>query len=514
MTVNEGFSNMQEARDNLRVIKKCMSLLEANYGKKKEETIRAIQEAGYTFEEIQRIKEMYCGVVTLEFGYKNRDEIKEIAKKLKAINEKIIFGGHRSEEENLIAFYTGSKEPKKTSEVEYVEAEIVSEEEFAEMRRKQEEEKRRKEALRVEKETEDVLKIVNSNYRQRREQIGYVGDRVGSTVGARGAREQNFRQKMADMARESGSTTYRGDRRSGKTSNRYYSQGKTKPGKRAQKKNLKNKPKTLNKFLRRLTAGALAISFIAGAYAVHRSNEYKEDVANRIEYVDDIIDRNGSVGDYQTYCSIEFTDEELSRFLEVEEKIDSFKGRESTDLDGVEIILTAREFKGVYQDIVKERLEEVYGYSIDEDKIEVVRERDDLDGKWGDYNEHGHISKIGYMSYTAIKNIPKELRDSIITAYGEKGIEKPAMTVDQLIYKLDNHEIDKAEASTILGTMLDDVKELMTRQYEEKENGKVKEIDSTYSTIKEIEEEQAKMAGDNKNILTASHIVEDDEMDR
>ena len=555
MAVDEGFSNMEEATENVRIIKKCMSLLEANYSKKREETIRVIQEAGYTFEDIKRIKEMYCGKVTLELGYKNRDEIREIAEKLKAINERIIFDGSRSGAELSMATHAENRGSEKTPDVEYVEAEVVSAEEFEEMRRRQEAERRRRQE---ERETDEVLRMVNAHHRQRQEQFAYASAGVGAAARGRGEREQTFRRRMADMAREPRATTYGGDRStyeqrressgrdyrtsetvrrersSGRetgarvesrgsgsdgrrgTSERYSSQRKSKPGRHLPKKNLKNKPKTINNLLRRVAAGALAISFIAGAYAIHRGNEYKEDVANRIEYVDDIIDRGGTTEDYLTYCSIDFTEEELDRFLAVEEKIDSFEGKESTDLDGVEIILTAREFKEIYQDIVRERLEEGYENRIDDNEIRVVRERDDLDGKWGDYNEHGHVSEIGYMSHMGTKDIPEELRDSIIAAYGEQGIEKPTMTVDQLIYKLDNHQIDKAEASMLLSEMLDDAKELMTRQYErvEEYGEELKEKDSTYTTIKEREEEQAKIAGDNKNISTASHIVEDDEMDR
>lgn len=556
MPVSEGFSNMQEARDNLRIIKKCMSLLEANYSKKKEETIRVIQEAGYTYEEIKRIKERYClGEVTLAEGYKNRDEIREIAEKLKAINERIIFDGNRSGAELSMATHAENRGSEKTPDVEYVEAEVVSAEEFEEMRRRQEAERKRRQE---ERETDEVLRMVNAHHRQRQEQFAYASAGVGAAARGRGEREQTFRRRMADMAREPRATTYGGDRStyeqrressgrdyrtsetvrrersSGRetgarvesrgsgsdgrrgTSERYSSQRKSKHGRHLPKKNLKNKPKTINNLLRRVAAGALAISFIAGAYAIHRGNEYKEDVANRIEYVDDIIDRGGTTEDYLTYCSIDFTEEELDRFLAVEEKIDSFEGKESTDLDGVEIILTAREFKEIYQDIVRERLEEGYENRIDDNEIRVVRERDDLDGKWGDYNEHGHVSEIGYMSHMGTKDIPEELRDSIIAAYGEQGIEKPTMTVDQLIYKLDNHQIDKAEASMLLSEMLDDAKELMTRQYErvEEYGEELKEKDSTYTTIKEREEEQAKIAGDNKNISTASHIVEDDEIDR
>lgn len=278
-------------------------------------------------------------------------------------------------------------------------------------------------------------------------------------------------------------------------------------------RNIKNRPKTLkkNNLVRRIAAGALAISVLAGAYMVHRHNVEIEDERNRIEYVDNIIDRDSTVQDYKTYCGIDFTDDELARFLEVEGKIDSFEGKESRELDSVDIIMTARQFKEIYMDIVKERLEEVFGYSIENSEIQVVRERDDLDGKPGDYNEKGHISQIGYMEHINNKNIPKDLRNSVIAAFGGEGIEKPAMTVDELISKLDNQEIDKAEASKYLISMFDDVKELMTRQYEEKEYGKLQEKESTtYNVIKE-REKQTELAENNKN--NAAITSKDDEIE-
>lgn len=248
---------------------------------------------------------------------------------------------------------------------------------------------------------------------------------------------------------------------------------------------------------------------LAGAYAIHRSNEYKEDVENRIEYVDNIIDRNGTIQDYTVYCGIGFTQEELEKFLEVEGKIDGYQGKESTELSVVDIITTAQDFGDIYRYIVKERLEEGFGYSIDENEIKVVRERDDLDGHPGDYNENGRISQIGYMEHINDGKIPKELRSSVIAAYGGQGIEEPAMSVDELIYKLDNQEITKAEASQYLGEMLDDAKEIMTRQYNEKEYGELEEVDSTYTTVKEREEEQAK-----NNKQAEQYVAEKDDEER
>ena len=282
-------------------------------------------------------------------------------------------------------------------------------------------------------------------------------------------------------------------------------------GSSARKRSVRNKPKTLStkNLVRRVAAGALAISMLAGAYAIHRSNEYKKDVENRIEYVDNIIDRNGTLQDYMVYCGIGFTQEELDRFIEIEGKIDSYQGKESTELSVVDIITTAQDFGDIYRYIVKERLEEGFGYSIDDNEIKVVRERDDLDGHPGDYNENGRISQIGYMEHINNKRIPKELRNSVIAAYGGQGIEAPALSVDELIYKLDNQEITKAEAGQYLGEMLDDAKEMMTRQYNEKEYGELEEVDSTYTTVKEKEEEQAK-----NNKQAEQYVAEKDDEER
>ena len=46
--------------------------------------------------------------------------------------------------------------------------------------------------------------------------------------------------------------------------------------------------------------------------------------------------------------------------------------------------------------------------------------------------------------------------------------------------------------------MLEDAKELMTRRYEEKEYSKLEEIDSTYTTVKEREEERAKVQNEDE----------------
>lgn len=548
MPVNPEFNNLSEGANNLRLIKKYMNILEANYSRKKEETIKAIQEVGYTYDDIKAIKETYCGKngVTFDFGYSHRDEMKEIAEKLKSINEKVIYDGERTTQAAKMT--GGIKTTEDNQAVEHVEAEIVSEEEFEAMRRRQQE-------IKAQRDTDRMLRMVNEHSaRVREEQNAYASVGVEKVAHASsGARSQDFRRRMADMARETGSTaSYRkredaynerfGDRqasgsrsgsrrvettqrterrdasysRGGKrvSSSRETQQRSSKPGQRLPKKNLKNKPKTLDKksLIRRIAAGALAISFITGAYAFHRSNQYEADVENRIEYVDDIINRNGTVQDYRTFCGIDFTDEELARFLEVEEKINSYSGKESTELSVVDIITTAGEFGDFYKDIVKERLEEGFGYSIEDNEIEVGRERDDLDGHPGDYNENGDIRQIGYMDRINDRNIPKELRNSIIAAFGGQGIEKPTMSVEELIYKLDNQEITKAEASEYLSAMLDDAKELMTRQYEEKSYGELRETESTYSIVKEREEAQAKTADvDRQN--NEQH-TNDDEIDR
>lgn len=534
MPVNPEFNNMREGANNLRLIKKYMNILEANYSRKKEETIRAIQDAGYTVEDIRAIKERYCGStgVTLDFGYRHLDEMKEIAEKLKTINEKVIYDGKRNNEASLLASDQIVSENTDNSRIEHVEAEIVPEEEVEQMRR-------RHEQMKEQRETERMFRMVNEHSNQvKAEKAAYAS--VGASVAAgsvayasSGTRSRDFRKKVADMARETESSTsyrnredipiersadsqatgYRSEgkradssqrtgtrnsRRGGKrlSSDRENSGRRSRPGAHLPKRNLKNKPKTSGKksLVRRLVAGALAVSVLAGAYLIHKNNEYEKDVENRIEYVDNIIDRNGTAQDYKSLCGIDFTDEELDKFIEIEGKIESYAGKESTDLSVVDIIMTAGEFGDFYRDIVRERLEEGFGYSIEDNEIKVTRERDDLDGHPGDYNENGHISQIGYMEHINNKNIPKELLDSVIAAFGGQGIEKPAMSVEELIYKLDNQEITKSEAGEILNDMLDDAKELMTRQYEEKSYGELEEKESTYDIVKEREEEQARTA--------------------
>ena len=518
MPVNSELNNIREAANNLRLIKKYMKILESNYSRKKEETIQAIQEAGYTLEDIRTIKGIYCGRtgVTLDFGYRHLDEMKEISEKLKSINEKVIYDGERSGQ----ATQKTHEKSADAQTIEHVNAEIVPESELAEMRRRQEE----KEA---QKDIDSMIRMVNDHSdKVKFEQAASVitGRRQDGHTSSR-TKSQKFRDQMAEMARQtSSSTAYRdhgddysqsfGGRRQATNYRSESRRKETRPGAHLPKRNLKNKPKGLKTkdFVRRLAAGALAISFIAGAYAFHRNNQYEADVESRIEYVDDIIDRNGTIQDYSTYCGIDFTEEELNKFLEVESKIDSFEGKESTELNVVDIITTTEQFGEIYKDIVKERLEEGFGYSIDDNEIKVVRERDDLDGRPGDYNENGDISQIGHMELIKDKNIPKELRNSVIAAFGGQGIEAPAMSVEELIYKLDNQEITKAEASEYLSAMLDDAKELMTRQYEEKSYGKLQEKETTYDKVKEKEDEQAKLEGNSQE--NTAQVVEDDELDR
>lgn len=492
---------VQECRDNLNLIRRLMNLLKANYGKKREETIEAMQKAGFTPGDIRGIQEKYCGGEDLPFKFvlEHRDEMKSIIARLKYVNEVVIYSG---EKDAGVIQKDGNLQTPNSPITEHVEAEIVPEEEAKAMREKLQE-------RRMRKDTDDMISMVNAHH-----------DRV------KAERDQKFRRKIADKAKDGISpeieevenedgprSTSNNRSRTGKRVARdgVKPQRKAKPGKRL---DIKNKPKLDRKtFFRRLTAGALAISVIAGAYAIHRGHEYQEDVENRIGYVDDIIDGKGTVQDYSSRCGIDFTDEELDKFLEIEGKIESFAGKKSIDLRVVDIITTAGEFEQLYKDIVRERLEEGFGFSIDEDQIKVVRERDDLDGKPGNYNEHGNISEIGYRSYINDRDLPKELLRSIITAYGGEGIEKPAMSVEQLIYKLDNQEITKAEASKYLKDMLDNMKELMTRRYEEKSYNELEEAHSTYDIVQEQQKEIEKIFGKDGQEPVA-HVVDDDELDR
>ena len=556
---------LKEYTENLKLISGYMRILNSNYNKRKDETIRVLKKAGYTIEDIKRIQEQYNRhyngeTIKADLLTESLEEMRALVEDLKYINEEIIgyiekkfVEGDRStlgdndKQTVTIGIRDTTEGDTRNSEgqdIEYVEAEIVSPEELEEMRKKQEE-------IKTQREIDRTLRMVNEHSAwvkaERNAQAKFNAENrevhsreESSATSRKGSRvkSEEFRRKVADMARETTDsrevnyserfegrrTTTRGDsyrteyygRTTGGTRAAKYgdsreSSTRTRPGSTTRKRNVRNKPKTLStkSLVRRVAAGALAISLLTGAYAIHRNNEYKEDVENRIEYVDDIIDRKGTVKDYISYCGIEFTQEELEKFLEVEGKIDSYQGKESTELSVVDIITTAQDFGDIYRDIVKERLEEGFGYSLDDNEIQVVRERDDLDGHPGDYNENGRISQIGYIEHMNDKKIPKELRSSVIAAYGGQGIEAPAMSVDELIYKLDNQEITKAEASQYLGEMLDDAKEMMTRQYSEKEYGELEEVDSTYTSVKEKEEEQAK-----NNKQAVQYVAEKDDEER
>lgn len=554
---------LKEYTENLKLITGYMRILNSNYNKKKDETIRVLKKAGYTIEDIKRIQEQYNrhyngDSIKADLLTESLDEMRALVENLKHINEEITWHMEKdsSEQEKSTSgdndkqtvtigireTTQGDTNNRESQDVEYVEAEIVSPEELEEMRKRQEETKYQQEldrTLRMVNEHSAWARAVRNAQAKVNAERAAVHSRAGSSDIPRGGsrvKEEEFRRKVADMARETTGgreanyserfgarqstrgDSYRGERYGRTTGSsrtaRYGERESTtraRQGSSARKRSVRNKPKTLStkNLVRRVAAGALAISMLAGAYAIHRSNEYKEDVENRIEYVDNIIDRNGTIQDYTVYCGIGFTQEELEKFLEVEGKIDGYQGKESTELSVVDIITTAQDFGDIYRYIVKERLEEGFGYSIDENEIKVVRERDDLDGHPGDYNENGRISQIGYMEHINDGKIPKELRSSVIAAYGGQGIEEPAMSVDELIYKLDNQEITKAEASQYLGEMLDDAKEIMTRQYNEKEYGELEEVDSTYTTVKEREEEQAK-----NNKQAEQYVAEKDDEER
>ena len=554
---------LKEYTENFKLINGYMRLLNSNYNKKKDETIRVLKKAGYTIEDIKRIQEKYNRhykgeSIKADLLTESLDEMRALVEDLKHINEEITWHMEKdsSEQEKstlgdndkqtvtigIRETTQGDTNNRESQDVEYVEAEIVSPEELEEMRKRQEETK-------YQQELDRTLRMVNEHSAWARAEKNAqakvntertaVHSRAGSSDIPRGGarvKEAEFRRKVADMARETAygrefnysesfgrrqstrGDSYRGERYGRTTGSsrttRYGERESTtraRQGSSVRKRSVRNKPKTLStkNLVRRVAAGALAISMLAGAYAIHRSNEYKKDVENRIEYVDNIIDRNGTLQDYMVYCGIGFTQEELDRFIEIEGKIDSYQGKESTELSVVDIITTAQDFGDIYRDIVKERLEEGFGYSIDDNEIKVVRERDDLDGHPGDYNENGRISQIGYMEHINNKRIPKELRNSVIAAYGGQGIEAPALSVDELIYKLDNQEITKAEAGQYLGEMLDDAKEMMTRQYNEKEYGELEEVDSTYTTVKEREEEQAK-----NNKQAEQYVADKDDEER
>lgn len=551
---------------NCKLIEKSIRILKSSYDKNREKTISIISSAGWTMETIEELQEKYNLYPNgkLPVSTKDVEEAQQILELLENMCKIVVYDDTR---ENKSAYIENDSDTKHTDtsiaipDIEHVEAEVVTAEEFEEIRRREQEK-------REERETEALFRVINENSErgQRRRQFEDSASRVeysrvsgmeyGRTktdasissfdVGssARSTKQKDFRRKMADMARgsegttmpisemnqerTSGRQTRDSDRTRGKresirydrqenygetvrqrsnsnrggrrlTSERTTSSNKSRNGKRVPKRNIRNKAKTLDTrgLIRRIAAGALAASLLMGANAIHKNKEYKEDVENRIQYVDNIIDKNGTIEDYSSYFDLDFTDEEMNEFLEVEEKIDSYQGKESTQLNVVDVITTANEFKDIYREIIRERLEEGVGYRIEDYEIQVVREGDDLDGHPGELNEKGHISKIGYMNIHK-KSIPEELRDAIITAYGEEGIEKPTMTVEQLIYKLDNQEITKAEASEYLGFMLEDAKELMTRRYEEKEYSKLEEIDSTYTTVKEREEERAKVQNEDE----------------
>lgn len=537
---NDGMKRITVVKENLKLIRGYIRVLESNYSKKKEETIRAITKAGYTVDDIANLKEKYY-----QYFYDD-EKIKAIAmqtdinemiqtvERLKSINESII---EQEERNTSSAVMTGSMktsedvwEERENEEASTVTAEIISAEEFAEMRRMKQE-------LKAQKDTEEMFRIINERSdRARRntyssasvEEQSYA--RVGAEhvdyAGGGSTRSRDFRRSIAYTPERPEGTTY--GRQGGRERvNTDRTRSKSYDGKRIlqdnkeqerrtsqnrrRKRNVRKKAKTLSgkKLVRNISAGLLAISVLAGAYAVHANNEYKEDVANRIEYVDNIIDRDGTAQDYMTYCGVEFTEEDLAKFLEVEGKIDGYAGKTSEELGVVDVMTTAEELKQIYQDIVREKLEDGFGVKIEEETIKVTRIQDTDDGKAYVDTNKGNISEIGYMSMVNDKKIPKELRAAIVAAYGGVGIEKPATTVTEVMNLLDNQKITKEEAASYLATILEDVKELMTRKYVREDYGEIEEVASTYDIVKEREAEIAKTNADKD-----SHTNSDDEIDR
>lgn len=478
-------------RSNLETIRKYINLIRANLDRNREETISAISEVGYTLEDIKRIQEQYCSDEKFFFLSTHINEMHDIISKLQNINEKVIYGkglnpSHKDQSGEMALYGTSIlKNDENEGEMEYVVPEIIPPEEAERMYREMNDRKR-------EEDTQAMFQAISDNHNR--------------------AKARAFRQKMAEMANE-GNNRHDGKRHAvdyrdvqkTRTNNR------TKPSGRKprERRDIKSQPKNSSRkrFARRLMAGALAISFIAGACTVYRDNERKADIEQRIEYVDNIIDKNGTAKDYAALCGIDFSDKELEQFLEVEKEIDSFQVKESTELHISDIFETAQTFQEVYKDIVRERLEESYGIKLNNDEIEVVRARDNIDGKVGDYNEIGSIKSIGSREHINVSKMPKELVRSIIAAYGCQGIESPTMSIEQMMYKLDNQEITKVEASNILKGMLDDMKELMTRQYVSESYKGIKEVGSIYNTGEQTGINKIKISGER----TQSIAKDDDE---
>ena len=399
---------------NCKLIEKSIRILKSSYDKNREKTISIISSAGWTMETIEELQEKYNLYPNgkLPVSTKDVEEAQQILELLENMCKIVVYDDTR---ENKSSYIENDRDTKHTDtsiaipDIEHVEAEVVTAEEFEEIRRREQEK-------REERETEALFRVINENSErgQRRRQFEDSASRVeysrvsgmeyGRTktdasissfdVGssARSTKQKDFRRKMADMARgsegttmpisemnqerTSGRQTRDSDRTRGKresirygrqenygetarqrsnsnrggrrlTSERTTSSNKSRNGKRVPKRNIRNKAKTLDTrgLIRRIAAGALAASLLMGANAIHKNKEYKEDVENRIQYVDNIIDKNGTIEDYSSYFDLDFTDEEMDEFLEVEEKIDSYQGKESTQLNVVDVITTANEFK-------------------------------------------------------------------------------------------------------------------------------------------------------------------------
>ncbi len=427
-------------------VRKAIKIIKSNIEKKRESTLEIMKKYGISDAELRELEVMYPEEVKIPFSINER-KLDEHISKLSQLAEEVTYGERQVEQEKEESTPQSKRE-------EFIKGLRVPEESHEENE---------------EDGYEEILRIFAQ---QKKAPISYYATNPSMQQEASAVNSSRERRNSEEHAR----------------------------------RNVRSKPRNRkkSKFKRNLVIGAISIAALIGAIKLHGHFEYQKDIQAREGYVDNLIENTPTTGGFGAYLSLEFSQEELNKLVELESKIESFEGKEHEDLDGVEIISTAREFQEMYKDIVMERLEEANGYPLDEHDIVITRERQDLDGKPGDYTNKANISEIGFMYHAWGGSIPKELRDSIIAAYGEEGIERPTMSVEQLISLLDDQKIDKKEAVTILNSMLQDMKVLMTKVYEKGETNEIVEGKSTYDMLKEREEEIAEYTSNIENSNTTN----------
>lgn len=220
---------LKEYTENLKLITGYMRILNSNYNKKKDETIRVLKKAGYTIEDIKRIQEQYNrhyngDSIKADLLTESLDEMRALVEDLKHINEEITWHMEKdsSEQEKSTSGDNdkqtvtigiretpqGDTNNRESQDVEYVEAEIVSPEELEEMRKRQEEAKFQQEtdrSLRMVNEHSAWARAVRNAQAKVNAERAAVHSRAGSSDIPRGGsrvKEEEFRRKVADMARE------------------------------------------------------------------------------------------------------------------------------------------------------------------------------------------------------------------------------------------------------------------------------------------------------------------------